>query len=174
MSGQCRCPLTDDTRTSCRCVSECRSVEASECRCVRVSVFVSEQVSKGVSVYTSALVFGPTPIHPSIHKVCHLKGRASSQGYSFSPTFVMCSIRHSNAHKLTNTVNTINTINTVIPFIHKVCHLESRASSQGYTFSFVVYVQLGTPEAHELIKTIHIVNASTVSSIHSQSLSFEG
>ena len=70
----------------------------------------------------------PQRCHPSIHKVCHLKGRASSQGYSFSPAFVMCSIRHSNTHKLTVTVNTIN---TVIPFIHKVCHLESRASSQG-------------------------------------------
>ena len=129
VSGQCRRPLTDHTRMSCRCVSECRSVEASECRCVRVSVFVSEQVSKGVSVYTmytsaSALVLGPTPIHPSIHKVCHLKGRASSQGYSFSPTFVMCSIRHSNAHKLTFTVNTINTINTVSPwkFVCFPCH----------------------------------------------------
>ena len=147
VSGQCQRPLTDHTRMSCRCVSECQSVEASECRCVRVSVFVSEQVSKGVSVYTSALVLGPTPIHPSIHKVCHLKGRASSQGYSFSPTFVMCSIRHSNAHKLTITVNTINTINTDMPFIHKVCHLESRASFQGHSFSTIVYVQLGTPSS---------------------------
>ena len=115
-------------------VSECRSVGVSECQSVGVCV--------GASVKGSALVMGPTPIHPSIHKVCHLKGRASSQGYSFSPTFVMCSIRHSNAHKLTFTVNTINTINTVIPFIHKVCHLESRASSH---FSSIVYVQLGTP-----------------------------
>ena len=72
-------------------VSECRSVGVSECQSVGVCV--------GASVKGSALVMGPTPIHPSIHKVCHLKGRASSQGHCFSSTFVMCSIRHSNTHE---------------------------------------------------------------------------
>ena len=121
----------------------------SKRRCVCVSECVSEGVSEGGP--GGALGMGPKTIHPSIHKVCHLKGRASSQGYSFSSTFVMCSIRQSNAHKLTVTINTINIVNTLIPFIYKVCRLEGRASSQGYTFSSMMYVQLGTPssQAHQ-------------------------